>query len=323
MCYDRLVVQLGVVLMKKFTVILLFIIVVSAFLGANISAHGNYTHEKGISFLDIRRNETGNGYEWNNYDDILTLDNIQIKTEDDYGLKLPHGATVILKGTNYIKASKAAVLLAGKVTFKGDGKLVLEGENGFFCSSNDIKNFFTINNGTYEIKSTGTAIVSEYHRISLNNCNMKITTESEFAIYSANIDIGVNSKIVANSAFYGKDKITLDGADVSITSNKSALESGGDIKFIKVKILAGTQNNALKHTENYSGEACIETQSIYDNTKNSIILNALGISAPVVFDALILLCVFILIACVVALPIYIKSIKTKKAIKLRDEASSK
>ena len=62
----------------------------------------------------------GEGYFWDNpKHSHLTLSDLRIDTEDEYGLKITDGATVILKGDNRIKATKAALYIGGNVIFRG------------------------------------------------------------------------------------------------------------------------------------------------------------------------------------------------------------
>ena len=74
-----------------------------------------------LNLVNVTQNERGDGYQWANRYDILTLDGLRLETENDFGLRLPKSCTVVLKGTNYIKAGKYALTCSGNVSFKGNG----------------------------------------------------------------------------------------------------------------------------------------------------------------------------------------------------------
>ena len=303
--------------MKK---ILVLIIALALTVGASaftLPASAKTIYTKTISLLSIRANARGEGYRWNNYDSILTLDGLNIDTKEDYGLKIMDGATVILKGTNYIKASKAAIFIEGKVIIKGDGVLILEGENGIYCSSNDPKDTLTINGGKYEMTCTAQGIVSDFHRVALNDCNVKISTSGDVAAEAQRLTVGAKTVLSANASLVGHKKLHLEGANVKLESKGAALVSGSEITFAKLVLSGGASKSSLSKLEKYNGEAFVSTSSTYDDSKRSVIL---GEKYPAILDAAIFAAVAVVLGCAVVLPIVIKKKKAQAAVIARDLA---
>ena len=303
--------------MKKILILIMAAAMILSVSALSLPASAKTVHTKTLSFLSIRANASGDGYKWDNYNDTLTLDSINIDTEDDYGLKIVDGATVILKGTSYIKASKAAVFIEGKVIFKGNGKLVLEGENGIYCSSNNSKDTLTINGGTYDITSTAQGIVSKYHRVSLTSCNVSINTKGDVAAEAERLNVGAKTTLTANGSLLGRMKLHLEGTNVSVESKGKALISDNEVTFSKLILKTGASNTALSEAEGYNGEAAVSTKSTYDDSKRSVIL---GEKYPAILDVVIFLGIAVVLGCAVVLPIVIKKKKAQAAVLARDLA---
>ena len=79
------------------TAVLLLVPFVSA---AVYEAEAVVTITKSVNLTNPRMNMSGAGYAWMNLDKTLTLDGLYIDTSDEYGMRIPDGATVILKGNN-------------------------------------------------------------------------------------------------------------------------------------------------------------------------------------------------------------------------------
>ena len=115
-----------------------------------------------VNIATANKNKRGPGYDWQNRFDILTLNGLNIDTEDNYGLRLPKNCTVVLEGTNVIKAAKYGVSCSGTVVFKGSGKLIVEaGEIGFYLISQDNTQKIRLVDGKYEIKAGTYGIYSD------------------------------------------------------------------------------------------------------------------------------------------------------------------
>ena len=105
--------------MKRVLSIIIALITVTSLFTIALPVSAKSVHKSTINFIGINRNQSGSGYNWDNYHNVLTLDGLNIKTTDDYGLKIQDGSTVVLKGDNYIEAKKAAIYIEAKVVFKG------------------------------------------------------------------------------------------------------------------------------------------------------------------------------------------------------------
>lgn len=296
-----------------------YIIVVTALLCFTLpsfSVCAKTVHKNTISLIGVRANKEGTGYKWNNYDDILTLDGLNIQTSDEYGLKIKDGATVILNGENYIKAKTAAIFIEGKVIFKGSGKLTLIGENGIYCSSSDTTDTLTVNGGKYVINSTKEGIISSYHKITITKSVFNINSESGTAIEGEKVSIGVGSKITANASIIGHDKLSFEGADVNVTSQTAAFVSDSSITFKALTIKAGDTKDSLSSADTYENQNCVKLTSTYDGSKKSVLF---GSKFGAVTDVLALLGAGVILGCTIALPIIIKKKKTKAAVEKRDK----
>ncbi|MBR3639189.1 MAG: hypothetical protein IKN50_01135, partial [Clostridia bacterium] len=51
-----------------------------------------------IDLSYVRQNESGQGYRWDNINDVLYLTDLKLSTAADFGIKLPAGATVVVEG---------------------------------------------------------------------------------------------------------------------------------------------------------------------------------------------------------------------------------
>lgn len=302
--------------MKKIFILFLSVTLIFATLLA-LPSSAKTVYTKTLSLLSIRANAKGDGYKWDNYNSILTLDGLNIDTEDDYGLKIMDGATVILKGKNYIKASKAAVFLEGKIIIKGSGSLILEGENGIYCSSNNRTDTLTINGGKYEITSKAQGIVSAFHRVSLTDCQMEITTEGGVAVEAERLTVGAKTVFKANGSLIGHKKLHLEGTDLTIESKNAALVSDNDITFSKLVLKTGDSSTSLAQTESYNGESFVSAKSTYDDSKRSLIL---GDKYPFALDIVIFIGIAAVLVCAVVIPIIIKKKKAEAAVLARDRA---
>ncbi len=302
--------------MKKFLPLFTVLMLTVAVIMGAVPCSAKTIHTKTLSFIDIRANAEGPGYKWNNYNDILTLDGLNIDTEDEFGLKINDGATVIIKGNNHIKASKAAVFIEGKVIIKGSGTLTLVSETGIFCSSDDSTDTLTINDGKFNITASSIGIVSDFHTVNLNGVNMKINAENGTAIKAQKLKVGVKTVLYANAPIIGEQKLYIDGASLTVNTASEALK-GNSISIAKINIKAGDSSNTLSAIDTYDGQACIKTTSTYDDSPKSVIL---GEKFGAYFDTLIFIGIIAVLSAVVVLPIVIKKKKAQAAIEARDKA---
>ena len=278
-------------------------------------------HKNSISLLEVRANVSGAGYNWNNYDDVLTIDGLNIDTTDEYGLKIMDGATVVIKGNNYIKASKAAIFIQGKVVFKGNGTLTLIGEeNGIYCSSNDKTDVLSIVGGNYKITSGEAGIISDFHKVAISGSNLKIDTSSGIAIEAQQLTTGAKTVIRANGSLIGVKRLLIEGSSLTIETSDKALISDTPISFSKLTIKAGSSLSGLDKVESYNGEKCIKTTSTFDNSLKSIIF---GDNVSIAADIILLIAVIGAVVAATVVPVVLKKNKAKKVIAARDEARRK
>ena len=244
--------------MKKFLSLLLSIITVFALFTTTLPVSAKSIHKSTVNLVGIKQNASGSGYEWNNYNKTLTLSGINIKTSDDYGLKIPDGATVVLKGDNYIEAKKAAIFAEAKVVFKGTGSLTLVSETGILCSSTDKTDSLSIIGGKYRITASSIGIVSDFHMISFSNCNVNVKSSGDLAIKAQSITTGANTVIKANASISGKDKIQIEASSITVNAKNAALISDKPVVFTGVTVKAGDSASSL---------SIINLKTVYEKTE--------------------------------------------------------
>ncbi len=305
--------------MKKIISLVLSLVMVSALFLCAMPVSAKAIHKSTVNLIGINKSESGSGYKWNNYDSILTLDGLNIETKDDYGLKIPDGATVVLKGDNYIEAKKAAVLIEAKVVFKGSGTLTLVSEIGIFCSSVDKTDSLSILGGTYKIKSSGVGIVSDFHRVSFSNSKLTFKTSGEYAVKAQSITTGAKTVIKADAPLYGKDKILIESSSITVNTDSKALISDNPVTFSKVTLKAGDSAKSLSKIDlekaSYDGQKCIKTISKYDGQKKSLFF---GDGVPRYVDVIVLILGIGGLVAAVVVPVLYKKKKAMLAIALRD-----
>ncbi|MBQ7780180.1 MAG: carbohydrate-binding domain-containing protein [Clostridia bacterium] len=324
--------------MKRIFSIVIALITVSALFTLALPVSAKSVHKSTVSLIGINKNQSGSGYEWDNYHNVLTLDGLNVKTSDDYGLKIPDEndytpttssinatTTVVLKGDNYIEAKKAAIFIEGKVVFKGSGTLTLVSETGIFCSSSDKTDSLSIIGGNYKITAKGIGIVSDFHRVSFSNCNVTVKTSSDIAIKAQTVTTGAKTVLTANGSISGKDKIQIESSSVTVNAKNAALISD-KLVFTSVTVKAGDSASNLTDIDiknsSYNGQKSVKIISNYDGQKKSVFF---GDDVPRYVDIIVIILGVGIIACAIALPILRKKKKVKEAIAKRDaeQAQSK
>jgi len=253
-----------------------------------------------VNLVNVKQNEHGDGYEWANRYDILTLDGLSIDTLSDYGLRLPQNCTVVLKGTNYIKAGKYALTCAGNVTFKGKGTLILDGgDMGLYIYSEVGTDKIRLIEGTYEITGGKYGIYSTAADFSFVDGKMTITANSEdgAAVYGRCVNL-VGGSFSANNSVEATHELVVKGINLDITSGKPALYSAGTLKITDIS-----------GADEYSGENSLKAKSTQKNAKKSIIF---GESVPGFVDYIILAVFALGIAAAVFGPALKRKKKTKE-----------
>lgn len=250
-----------------------------------------------VDLSNVRKNERGDGYSWDNINDILTLTNYKQETEDDYGFKLPHGATVVIQGNCSIKAKKGALTFNGSAILKGSGTLTLEADIGMINLSNNQTAKVIIYDGNYIINAESCGVMSAYIPFTVSGGKMKINVANEdgYAMNATKLSLA-GCDITANASLYSYNELSVKGCTLDITSQSAALYS--PIKLtLKDMAFCDASGSLL---DDYNGESAITTTSTYKRVRTSILF---GEQVPAVVDYLIFLLIVLLLAALIALPI--------------------
>ena len=226
-----------------------------------------------VNIATANKNQVGAGYNWQNRYDILTLNGLNIDTEDDYGLRLPKNCTVILEGKNYIKAAKYGISCAGTVIFKGTGSLTIEaGEIGFYLISQDNTQKIRLLEGKYEITAGEYGIYSDASDFSFVGSSMKInmTSPDAPAISGRCVNL-LGGSFTANAPIVTSHELVVEGLNIDVTTSSTALSS----KNLSMKYLSS----------DYNGEASFSAKSTAPRHRNSAIF---GDSVPGWVDYILL-----------------------------------
>ncbi len=265
-----------------------------------------------VNLARPQKNESGPGYYWDNRKDTLTLNGLYIETSDEFGMKIPQNSTVILKGDNYITASRAALGIPGTVIFKGNGTLTLVAEEmGMYFYSTDNATNTRFLNGTYIITSNGDGIVSTNTAISFVDSKLIIKTGGpDFnAIQCRSIKL-FGGTVEADNSFTAQVGLEIRGLSLKITSSKTALVCPQKLTFTDVSMKTGLSGDNLVKADAYNGENCLEFKSIAKNLGHSIFF---GDNVPKFVDILLLVFVLLILACGIGIPFWKTYQKNKKA----------
>ncbi len=255
-----------------------------------------------VSLLNPRQNVRGTNFYWDNLEETLTISDLRLSTNDDYGFKLPDNATVILKGTSYIKAKEAPLYLNGNITIKGSGKLVLEGgEYGILCNSIKEETKLNIVSGKIEIKSSSFGINSDFSEVLLSGGSLKITSQSQNGIYANGLTVASKARVESNGTLSSAKRLSILGANVTVSAGSSPALSAKEIKLENMSLMAGNGDTAA--VDKYSGESNIVFKSTLDKTTKSIIF---GENYPIILDIILLIATVAVLGTAVVLPPYIK-----------------
>ena len=281
------------------------------------AAAGRQTLKEGVSILNPRQNIHGVGYEWNNPDDTLTLTDLSIDTEDDYGLKLPDGATVILEGHSEIRAAVAALYMEGNVIFRGKGSLTLiGGEYGVLCNGSTAKKL-SITGGTFTVTGGTDGIRSDSQAVAVSGGSITVTGESRYAINARELTTAGNVSIRASGAFHTSYRMALQAANLTITaSDGPALRTDRYLTLDGMTLRAGNDLFSLKEIDSYLDEPALVTVSTFDGSRRSLLF---GDKAPLLVDILILLAGVLLIAAAVSIPLLRRKRRAEAIIAARSE----
>ncbi len=253
-----------------------------------VSASG--TIQTTVNIATANKNMRGEGYDWANRYDVLTLKGLNIDTEDPYGLRLPKNCTVVLEGKNTIKASKYGISCSGTVVFKGSGSLTIEaGEIGIYLIAQDSTQKVRLIDGKYEITAGTYGIYSEAADFSFmgESMNVNVTSDGGHAIMGRAVNL-LGGTFTANAPVESTHQLLVDGIDISV-------EGGSAPAF-------ASKNLTVKNLDTeYNGESSVNAKSTKKFTGTSIIFGenvgaavdyvilavfAAGIAAAIVLPAL-------------------------------------
>ena len=297
-----------IIIMKKtLAIILLIFTVLSSLFATPIAAAKGNVYTNTLDIASIRQNSSGNGYDWNNIDGILELNNITIETTDEIALKIPDNAVINLKGKNYVKASKIAITCLTSATFQGTGSLTVISEDmGIQClsiSSEDSVRFRS-DNITVTAK---TGVYSENATLIFSAKSMEITG-TDYAIKGEKVKLSGGS-LTANGRIYADETLTVNAVNLSATAPDKALHSSRKIEISSVTLSSGESLQTLNAAESYNGEKAIKTVSTVKVEKKGVLF---GGRFHVFFDYLTFVLIIIAISAVIILPIYFKYKRTQK-----------
>ncbi len=280
-------------------------IILSALVLVPMIAHASSsTSNSSVNLINVIKNESGAGYFWDNKYRTLTLTNLNIDTDDLYGLRLPDNATVILVGDNYIKASHAAIQCVGNTTFKGDGSLTLASDDmGLFINTTNNRKSVKIVSGNYNLNTGNSAICSEHIPLSIADCKINIQSNNK-GIVGWNIAIN-NAAIKSDSPITATNDLLISDSDIDINAKSPALVSQkGRIELNKMDI---SSNGGL--IDKYNNEFMISTSGNVEHYTKSVLF---GSGVKIWVDYVLVIGIIVLVSAIIFIKIYSQKIKDKK-----------
>jgi len=304
---------------KKLFLLVAFIVALTMLLPTTgaFAATEQKTITQTVNLANISKNARGDGFEWANLTDTLTLNGLNIQTGDEFGMKLPKNATVILKGNNYITAERVGLVCTGQVTFEGSGTLtIVAGEVGIDMTGVYNTHLARFRDGTITVTAGTTAIQSASAELNFMGSELKLTvsgdSEARRAVNGRTVNIS-GGKLTANAGIYATNdlNITSVNADITASSGAPALSCPNGIQMTKVDISTGATADALSKASEYNGESALKLISTASGKRHSILF---GGNVPILVDYLTFTVIILAVAALIALPIYLKQKKTKKLI---------
>lgn len=288
-------------------------------IASSVSVYAAADYTSTINLGNVRKNQSGTGYDWNNPDRILTLDGIEITTEDDFGLKLPDDCTVVLKGTNRIKASKYGIGIPGSVVFEGNGKLIVEGGvSAVYNYSYSENHKMRFSGGSYELNGES-AIISDNAEISITKGDFELVATGENAVAGRIFNVS-GGKLSAVGSIFTSHLLSVDRAEISVSATGAALVSKNHLKLENVKISTGASKDSLSNADEYKGESCVVTEPVAKGARDSILF---GEGTPITVDYLLLALAAVLVAGGIAVPYMHKKKKVRALYERLDAEKAK
>jgi len=282
--------------------ILVLIVSLSAF---TFSVSAKDTIKNMVNVADSNKNMRGPGYEWNNITKVLTLSGVNIDTDDDYGMRIPKNCNVVLKGNNYIKASKYAIACIGTVVFKGSGSLIIDaGEIGIYIISQDNTQKIPLLYGKYTINAGKYGVYSDNSDFSFigEKMNVNVSAGEGMAICGRVVNL-LGGRFTSNAPVTATHALTLDSVNVNIDAKSAALAA----KTLYIENLSVNE---------YNGETSIDIKSTAPIFGDSIIF---GEGVPSYVDYILLIVFLGGIVAAIAVPAVRKKKKAEALYKRLQE----
>lgn len=271
-----------------------------------------------VDLSHVRRNERGNGWVWDNLNDTLTLSDVNIDTNADYGLRLPEKCTIILEGNNYISAKVAAMTFSGDAEIKGNGSLTLVGgDTGIWNYSQKTSESIRFLSGSYNITAGKDGMKSPVASLMLVGGKFDISVPDGNALNGRIVRV-MQSSLKAHGSLFASYDLTLRDADVTAESNESVLQTSADgkISLTDVKISAGNQQSSVTPVDEYSGEKAVVLKAAGNRLGESAVF---GAGCPKFVDYILIADAVLAVAAVIVLPILAKKKKRAAALKRSEE----
>ena len=280
------------------------------------------TITKSINLTNPRMNMTGAGYAWMNLDKTLTLDGLYIDTSDEYGMRIPDGATVILKGNNYIRAASYAMGIPGNVTFKGNGTLTLVGgDSGLYFYSTDDTTIARIMGGNFKITAGGVGIRSEYTTLSVTKGTFDIDVPAKDGVAILGRTLKLHGgKFTAQGSITASQNLEIRAANLSVAADRAALSANRKLTLKDVSLSVGDTADDLRKADGYNGENCIRMKSAANLLGESVLF---GEAVPMFADILVIVALAALVAAGIGLPLLRAHRRSKRALAAAAEAEKK
>ena len=280
------------------------------------------TITKSINLTNPRMNMTGAGYAWMNLDKTLTLDGLYIDTSDEYGMRIPDGATVILKGNNYIRAASYAMGIPGNVTFKGNGTLTLVGgDAGLYFYSTDDTTIARIMGGNFKITAGGVGIRSEYTTLSVTKGTFDIDVPAKDGVAILGRTLKLHGgKFTAKGPINASQNLEIRAANLSVAADRAALSANRKLTLKDVSLSVGNTADDLRKADGYNGENCIRVKSAANLLGESVLF---GEAVPMFADILVIVALAALVAAGIGLPLLRAHRRSKRALAAAAEAEKK
>ncbi|MBQ2117744.1 MAG: hypothetical protein II192_01660 [Clostridia bacterium] len=247
-----------------------------------------------LDLLNVRQNQRGEGYEWANRTDTLTLRGLRIETDDRYGIRIKDGATVVLEGDNYIKASYAALDIEGSATFTGTGSLTLvAGEIGFLNPAGAKNHRVNLTGGTYRITAPR-GIVSERAEWSLTGGSLTVDA-TESAIEGRSVKI-LGGSLTANAPLRASNDLKISYAALELSASSPVLVSE---KSLSLSGLLTKDGKTIASAADYAGENVLSAVPAKRGRTTSLLF---GGTVPIYVDYLIFGAAALTVAAIIAVP---------------------